>query len=254
MLPRILAVVVGLGTALTGFVSPAVASSTTAIPATTITVSAASSLTDVFPVIAAAFEKRYPQIDVRFNFAGSSTLVEQVRGGAPVDIVATASEPTMAKAVAGGLVTKPLLFARNSMAIAMPPGNPANVRSLADLPRVTVALCEITVPCGAAAASLLKLNGITVSPITRELDVRDVLGKVMADQVDAGIVYVTDVRAAGTKVTSVAIPANRNVITTYPIAVVKSSPNQAAAKAFVDYVRYSPSAQAILHAKGFMRP
>lgn len=254
MFRRTLAAVVGLCAVLAGFTAPAVAASTPAIPAATITVSAASSLTDAFPVIAAEFEKRYPQIDVRFNFAGSSTLVEQVRGGAPVDVVATASEPTMAKAVDAGLVTRPLLFARNSMAIAMPPGNPARVRSLADLSRVTVALCEVTVPCGAAAASLLQLNGIAVTPVTRELDVRDVLGKVMADQVDAGIVYVTDVRAAGTKVTSVAIPANKNVITSYPIAVVKSSPHQAAAKAFVDFVRYTPSAQGILRAKGFMRP
>lgn len=224
------------------------------IPAGTITVSAASSLTDVFPVIAAAFEKRYPQVDVRFNFGGSPALVEQIRAGAPADVLATASESTMAKAVGAGLVGRPLLFAKNTMMIATPPGNPARVRSLADLPRVTVALCEVTVPCGTAARDLLARNSIAVSPVTRELDVRAVLGKVMADQVDAGIVYVTDVKSVGSKVTGVAIPTSQNVTTTYPIATVRDSSQQAAAKAFVDYVRFSTSAQGILRAWGFAKP
>lgn len=223
-------------------------------PSGTITVSAAASLTDVFPVIAAAFEKRYPQIDVTFNFGSSSALVEQIRAGAPADVLATASELTMTRAVAGRLVSRPLLFAKNTMMIATPPGNPAGVRSLADLPRVSVALCEVAVPCGTAARDLFAQNGITVTPVTRELDVRAVLGKVMADQVDAGIVYVTDVRSAGRKVTGVPIPASQNVTTTYPIAVVADSRQQAAAKAFVDYVRFTPSAQGILRAWGFAKP
>lgn len=223
-------------------------------PSGTITVSAAASLTDVFPVIAAAFEKRYPQIDVTFNFGSSSALVEQIRAGAPADVLATASESTMTRAVTAGLASRPLLFARNTMMIATPPGNPARVRSLADLPRVSVALCEVVVPCGTAARDLFAKNAITVTPVTRELDVRAVLGKVMADQVDAGIVYVTDVRSAGRKVTGVPIPSSQNVTTTYPIAVVADSRQQAAAKAFVDYVRFTPSAQGILRAWGFAKP
>lgn len=223
-------------------------------PSGTITVSAAASLTDVFPVIAAAFEKKHPQIDVNFNFGSSSALVEQIRAGAPADVLATASESTMAKAVSSRLVNRPLLFAKNTMMIATPPGNPAGVRSLADLPRVSVALCEVAVPCGTAARDLFARNGITVTPVTRELDVRAVLGKVMADQVDAGIVYVTDVRSAGRKVTGVPIPASQNVTTTYPIAVVADSRQQAAAKMFVDYVRFTPSAQGILRAWGFAKP
>ena len=223
-------------------------------PSGTITVSAAASLTDVFPVIAAAFEKRYPQVDVTFNFGSSSALVEQIRAGAPADVLATASESTMTKAVAGRLVTRPLLFAKNTMMIATPPGNPAAVRSLADLPKVSVALCEVTVPCGIAARDLFAKNSLSVTPVTRELDVRAVLGKVMADQVDAGIVYVTDVRSAGRKVTGVPIPSSQNVATTYPIAVVADSRQQAAAKAFVDYVRFTPSAQGILRAWGFAKP
>lgn len=225
-------------------------------PAGTVTVSAAASLTDVLPVIARAFQRRYPGTTVTFNFAGSSALVEQVKAGAPVDVLATASEPTMWKAVSAGLVGRPLLFAKNAMAIAMPPGNPGRIRQLSDLtrPGVTTALCDVAVPCGAAARDLLRRNGITVTPVTRELDVRHVLGKVMADEVDAGIVYVTDVRAVGDKVTALTIPTAQNVTTTYPIATVSDAPNPVAAKAFVDYVRYTTSAQGILRAYGFAKP
>ena len=226
------------------------------VPSGTITISAASSLTDVLPVIAAAFEKRFPKVKVKFNFGGSSTLVEQLNAGAPVDVIATASEPTMAKALAAGTAVAPILFAKNTMAIAMPAGNPAHVTALTDLarPGVLVAICDVAVPCGAAARDLFKNANITVTPVTRELDVRMVLAKVVADEVDAGIVYVTDVKWARSKVTSVTIPSALNVITSYPVAAVKASGNPVAAKAFVQYLRYSFSAQGILRAYGFMNP
>jgi len=222
----------------------------------TVTVSAAASLTDVFPVIAAAFMKKYPGTNVRFNFGGSPALVEQINAGAPVDVLATASEPTMQKAVGAGRVSAPFLFAKNSMAIAMPPGNPAGITRLSDLSRlgVLVAVCAVAVPCGAATRDVLKLNSVVVRPVTLELDVREVLGKVMADEVDAGIVYVTDVKAAGGKVTSVTIPPANNETTIYPIATVIGAPNAAAARAFVTYVRFTTSAQGILRAYGFARP
>lgn len=227
-----------------------------ATPRGTITVSAAASLTDVFPVIARAFSVRYPGVTVKFNFGGSSALVEQISAGAPVDVLATASEPTMAKAVAAGRASHPLLFAKNTMAIAMPPDNPARIRGIADLarPGVLVAACAVAVPCGTAARDLFAKNGVTVTPVTLELDVRAVLGKVMAGEVDAGVVYVTDVRAVGSRVSAVFIPSDRNATTTYPIATVTGAPNPLAAKAFVDYVRFTPSAQGILRAYGFARP
>jgi molybdate transport system substrate-binding protein len=225
-------------------------------PTGTITVSAAASLTDVFPVIAKAFMKKYPGTIVKFNFGGSSTLVEQVNAGAPVDVLATASEPTMWKAVKAGHAGLPLLFAKNSMAIAMPSDNPANIGSLQDLtkPGVLVAVCDVAVPCGSAARDLFTLNHLVVRPVTRELDVRSVLGKVMSGEVDAGIVYVTDVKAVGSKVSYVPIPAANNVTTTYPIATVVGSANVVAARAFVSYVRYTASAQGILRAYGFAKP
>lgn len=253
MLAGAAALVVAASTALVG------AGATQAAPAPkpkgTITVSAAASLTDVMPVIAKAFEKRYPGTTVQFNFAGSNALVEQIIAGAPVDVLVTASEPTMWKAVNAKVVGTPLLIAKNSLAIAMPPGNPARITSLNDLERgnVTTAICAPAVPCGAAAKSLFALNNVTVKPVSLELDVRDVLGKVMADAVDAGIVYVTDVRAVGRKVTSVSIPSDKNVTTTYPIATVKEAPNPVGAAAFTNYVRFTPSAQGILRAWGFQR-
>lgn len=226
------------------------------VPAGTITVSAAASLTDVLPVIARAFERRFPGTTVRFNFAGSSALVEQVIAGAPVDVLITASESTMQRAVDSGVVGRPLLIAKNTMSIALPRDNPAQIRSLQDLqrPGVITAVCAAQVPCGAAARDLFRVNGVTVTPATLELDVRAVLGKVMSGEVDAGIVYATDVRAAGDKVASVEIPAARNVTTTYPIARVNGGPNTVGGNAFVAYARYTPSAQSILRAYGFTRP
>ena len=240
----------------TMIVGSGVSTAAPARPQGIIVVSAAASLTDVLPVIAAGFEKRYPGTSVRFNFGGSPQLVEQVNAGAPVDVLATASESSMAKAVAARSVSRPLLFAKNSMAIAMPPGNRANVTSLRSLqdPAIKTAACAPAVPCGVATTALLTLNRLTIKPVTLELDVRSVLGKVMADEVDAGIVYVTDVRAAGRKVTSIAIPAGQNVTTTYPIAIVTSAPNPVGAAAFVSYVRYTTSAQEILRAYGFAKP
>lgn len=243
-------------------VSPAHATSPAGVTAAdtkvtgSITVSAAASLTDVFPVIAKAFQKRYPGTSVRFNFGGSSTLVNQIKGGAPVDVLATASEPTMWSAVKEGLVGRPLLFAKNTMAIAMPPDNPARIRTIADLarPGTLVGTCAATVPCGTAARELFTVNKVSVRPVTQELDVRSLLGKVISGDLDAAVVYATDVKAVGSKVRSIPIPASLNVTTTYPVATVGSSTNPVVAQRFVDYLRYSVSAQGILRAYGFAKP
>jgi molybdate transport system substrate-binding protein len=224
------------------------------LPKTVITVSAAASLTDVFPLIAKAFTTRYPQLSVRFNFGGSNALVEQLRSGIPVDVLATASEPTMWAAVRGGWASpKSLPFAKNSMVIATPAGNPAGIKSLdsLQLPNVLTAVCVIEVPCGLATRRLFSVNNVSVAPVTKELDVRAVLGKVITDQVDAGIVFTTDARSAGKSVTTITIPSDKNVRTTYLITTVIDSSKQQAAQAFVDYVRYSTSAQSILRVWGF---
>lgn len=254
--------VIAVLTALTLASAPAVASdnppkpSVHRLPPTTITVSAAASLNNVFPVIGNAFTKRYPNIAVKFNFGPSNGLVEQIRAGAPVDVLATADEASMRGATDDGLSVRPIEFARNTMMIAVPKGNPARIRSVFDLQRrnVSVALCNPQVPCGRLASQVIDKSSLNVNPVSREVDVRGVLGKVIADEVDAGIVYATDVKAFPRDVDGIAIPVDRNAVTTYPIARVSDSRNQAAADAFVDYVRTSSSAQQILRAWGFSKP
>lgn len=216
---------------------------------TTITVGAASSLTDVFAVIADSFTKA-TGTSVTFSFAASSAVAEQIRGGAPIDVFASAGTTSMEPLVSEGLVTGVADFAANSLEIAVPPGNPAGVTGLADLTRVTVVTCEEQVPCGVAARKLFDANSLTVTPVSLEPDVRAVLAKVEADEADAGIVYVTDVQAAGGAVVGISIPAERNVTSTYQGSVVRESPNADAAARFVAYLT-SPEAQAALAAAGF---
>lgn len=221
-----------------------------------LTVSAAASLTDVFPVIADAFTKRFPDTVIKFNFAGSSTVMNQVIAGAPVDVVATASDPTMQTGVDSKLVLRPLFFARNSLTIAVPAGNPANIKSLADLQRsgLLLGVCDTAAPCGTSAAELFAKNKLNVTPVTRELDVRSLLGKVISGDLDAGIVYITDVKAAGSKVEFIEIPIKENVMTTYPIAMVAQTQNTELANRFVNFVRFSTTSQGILRAFGFAKP
>ena len=245
-----IALAVGLGA-----LFPSASGATTKADAE-LTVSAAASLADVFPVIADAFTKRFPDTVIKFNFAGSSTVMNQVIAGAPVDVVATASEPTMQIGVDSNLVLRPLFFARNSMTIAVPAGNPANIKSLADLQRsgLLLGVCDPVVPCGASAAELFTKNKLNVTPVTRELDVRALLGKVISGDLDAGIVYITDVKAAGSKVEFVEIPVKENVMTTYPIAMVSATENTELSNRFVNFVRFSTTSQAILRAFGFAKP
>lgn len=246
----VVALLVGLGALFPG---AAVAATK---PTGQLTVSAAASLTDVFPVIADAFQKRFPGTEIRFNFAGSSTIMNQVISGAPVDVIATASEPTMQTGVDNNLVTRPLFFARNSMTVAVPAGNPADIKNLVDLLRsgILLGVCDAAVPCGAATAALFAKNKLNVTPVTRELDVRSLLGKVISGDLDAGIVYVTDVKAAGNKVEFIEIPINDNVLTTYPIAMVVDTQSAELAQRFVNFVRFSTTSQGILRAFGFARP
>lgn len=219
-----------------------------------ITVSAASSLTDAFPALAKGFTRAYPGVRVTFNFAGSSALVAQVDAGAPVDVIATASQRTMQPLVDAKLVRTPVVFAGNALRVIVPAANTAGIKTIKDLakPNLRVAICAASVPCGAAAMQLFVRNNVRVTPATLELEVRSVLGKVVADEVDAGVVYATDAAAAGKRVKVIAVPAQRNVTTKYPIAVVAASSNVVTAKAFVAYVR-SDAGQKILRAHGFSR-
>ncbi len=217
-----------------------------------VTVSAAASLTDAFTQIGDVYMEQNPGVTVKFNFAGSSTLAEQINQGAPVDIFAAASPAAMQVAVDAGSVRQPTVFTRNALAIAVPAGNPADVTVLADLadPDVTVVICAHQVPCGTAALQLFESNGIRVTPASLEPDVRAVLNKVIVDEADAGVVYRTDVSAAGSEVESIAIPDDMNVVNEYPIALTMEADDQA--RDVVDFI-LGDEGQAILAQWGFTR-
>ena len=210
-----------------------------------VVVFAASSLTDVFGEIAAAFEEAHPGIDVTLQFAGSSRLATQINAGAPADVFAAADERTAAQVDA----RRTTVFARNRLAIATPPGNPAGVSGLDSLTSgdVLLALCAPEVPCGALAEAVGGPE-LTAAADTREPNVRGVLTKVLLDEVDAGVVYATDLRAAGDAVEGIAIdhPARA----AYPLVLLSDS---AEAGAFVDFV-HSAEAQELLAAAGFEAP
>jgi molybdate transport system substrate-binding protein len=225
------------------------------LPAGTITVFAASSLKETFTQLGKQFETAHPGDTVKFSFGASSTLATQITSGAPADVFASAAPKNMQTVVSAGDASNPQDFAKNTAEIAVPPSNPAKVTSVNDLAKssVKVALCEPKVPCGVVAAEVFKNAAITVKPVTLQPDVKSVLTQVELGNVDAGVVYVTDVKAAGTKVTGVPISASDNASTTYPIATISNSKSQSIAQAFVAYVM-SPPGQAVLSAAGFQGP
>jgi molybdate transport system substrate-binding protein len=192
---------------------------------------------------------------VKFSFGPSSGLATEITSGAPADVFASAAPANMATVVTAGDASSPQDFAENTAEVAVPPDNPAQVTSLNDLAKssVKVALCQPQVPCGVVAAAVFKNAAITVKPVTLQPDVKSVLTQVELGNVDAGMVYVTDVKAAGTKVKGVAIPASENASTLYPIATISSSTHKSEAQAFVAYV-LSPAGQQVLTAAGFQKP
>jgi molybdate transport system substrate-binding protein len=221
----------------------------------TITVLAASSLQEAFTKLGAQFEAAHPGTKVVFSFGPSSGLAEQIGQGAPADVFASASGKNMDTVVAAGQASNPTNFVSNTMEIAVPPKNPAHIAAVADLAKkgVKVALCQAEVPCGATALKVFDNAKIKVTPVTQEVDVKSTLSKVTLGEVDAGVVYVTDVRAAGDSVKGIEIPADVNASTTYPIAGLTATKNKATAQAFVDYV-LSPEGLAALTAAGFSKP
>ncbi len=221
-----------------------------------ITVFAAASLTKTFTEIGTDFEKANPSTKVTYSFAGSSDLVSQITAGAPASVFASADEANMKKVTDAGLSGgAPVDFATNVLAIAVPPGNPAKITGWNDLakPGVKVVLCAPQVPCGAATAKVEKSTGVTLHPVSEESSVTDVLGKVSSGEADAGIVYVTDVKGAGSRVESVPFPEAAGVVNTYPIVVLKGTPNSKVADALVEFVA-GPEGQKVLSAAGFGKP
>jgi len=221
-----------------------------------LTVFAAASLTESFTELGKQFEARHPKAKVTFNFGASSALAGQVTAGAPADVVAMAAESDMKRLAEAGLVGPSKVFATNRLAILVAKGNPKAVRSLTDLaqPGLTVVLCAVEVPCGALAAQVLARAGVAVQPKSYEGNVKAVVSRVTLGEADAGVVYETDVRAAHAKADGVALSAEQNLTTSYPIAALKRSEHDSRrAEAFISFV-LSATGQRILADAGFGPP
>ena len=229
-----------------------------------LTIFAAASLTAAFDELATAFEARHPGLDVLpITYDGSSVLATQLIEGAPADVFASADERNMTKVVDAGLAVSPLDFATNVLTIAVEAGNPLGIDGLDDLADgatatadglpITVVLCAAEVPCGNAAQTLLAEDGITVTPASEEQNVSAVLTKVKRGEADAGLVYVTDVDAAGGEVAGVEIENADAATNVYPITELAGASHPEAASAFVEFVT-SEEGRAVLASFGFGTP
>ncbi|HEX6360846.1 molybdate ABC transporter substrate-binding protein [Actinophytocola sp.] len=221
-----------------------------------ITVFAAASLTGSFTQLGKDFEAANPDAKVTFNFAGSSALAQQINEGAPADVFASAAPKNMTDVTGTGAITDdPVTFVTNTLEIAVPAGNPGKITGLADFAKadLKIALCAEQVPCGAAAKKVFEAAGITPAPDTLEQDVKAVLSKVSLGEVDAALVYKTDVKAAGDKVEGIEFPEADKAVNEYPIAACAKAPNPDGAKAFVEYV-LSDKGKAVLTKAGFGAP
>ena len=220
-----------------------------------ITVLAASSLTGAFDRIGGLFESAHPGVKVTFGFGASTALAEQVRSGAPADVIATAEEQPIMDLAAEGLARRPRPFARNHLAILVGRGNPLGVKSLADLarPGLILVLCAPEVPCGSLAQRALRLASVEVKPRSLEADVKAATSRVVLGEADAAVVYATEVRAAGGRAAGVAIAAEHDLSTDYAVSSLGRSTNPRLAAAFVTFL-LAPAAQGVLVDAGFDRP
>jgi molybdate transport system substrate-binding protein len=221
-----------------------------------ITVLAAASLTDAFTKVGSVFDDGHPGTHVELSFGPSSGLATQITEGAPADVFASASPSQMDVVVHDGDAKgDPRPFATNLLEIAVPRRNPGHVTGLADFARddLLIGLCAKEVPCGQFGREALSGAGVTPAIDTNETDVRALLTKIQSGELDAGIVYETDVLAAEDGVEGIRIPDDQNAVATYPIVSLSGSNEPEVAVAFVDFVR-SPDGLAILKRYGFGAP
>lgn len=217
-----------------------------------VTVFAASSLTGAFEEIGERFESDNPGATVRFNFLASSDLAAQIEQGAPASVFASADEANMTRVRDSGLLTRdPAVFARNRLEIIVPAGNPQNVSGLEDFegPSLVISLCNEDCPAGKYAREAFDNAAVDVHADSLETEVKAVVTRVSLGEADAGIVYKTDIDAAGERVEGVRISSDDNVMATYPIAALKGAPSEA--QDFVELVT-SGRGQSILGKFGFL--
>lgn len=198
-----------------------------------ITIAAAASLQGAFEQISEEFAADHPEVQIAsISYDGSSTLATQILEGAAVDVFASADERNMSEVTAAGMGNEPVIFASNTLVIAVPQENPANIDSLDDLAGATTVLCAPQVPCGAASQRLLKASGVEVTPASQEQNVTAVLQKVAAGEADAGLVYATDV-GQDDRVAAIVPQGAEEIVNSYPITTLGENPG---AQAFVDFV------------------
>lgn len=220
------------------------------------TVFAAASLTESFTELAEMFEADNPSTDIVFNFGASSGLATQIAEQGGADVFASADQANMKKVAGQDLIDgEPRVFARNQLEILVAPGNPKGIDALADLagPGLKVVLAAPQVPVGKYAREALAKARVTVRPVSEAVDVKGVVGPVTLGEADAGIVYSTDVEAAGSRAAGVGIPEEHNVSAEYPIGLVEGGENPQVARAFIDFV-LSEEGRKILTAHGFLSP
>ncbi|KAB2345691.1 molybdate ABC transporter substrate-binding protein [Actinomadura rudentiformis] len=220
----------------------------------TLTVLAASSLTDIAGELGAAYQQEHRDVKVRFVFGGSQEMAERVADRDPGDVLMTADEPSM-KAVSRYLTGRRRIVAFGSLTIAVAPGNPHRIRGLRDLSRrgLRVAVGAGTVPVGRYAREIFTRAGLTVRWTSEEINSRSVLDRVRGGEADAGLVYITDLRSAGAAASSVPIPADENVTASYPAMAVKETDNEERALPFVTWLT-SPTARKLFNKHGFATP
>ncbi|GHF43478.1 molybdate transport system substrate-binding protein [Amycolatopsis bartoniae] len=240
---KVLATLAGVALVITGCGSGSDSgsggSSSSAPGPRTLTVFAAASLTESFNALKTEFEAAHPGVTVTYNFAGSSSLVQQLDNGAKADVFASADQANMDKAVQGGVIDgSPTVFATNKLTIAVAPGNPKGLKAFGDLTQggLKVVVCATQVPCGSATQKVEKSTGVTLKPVSEEQDVKQVLTKVESGDADAGLVYVTDANTANGKVAQVDFPESAQAVNNYPIAVVKNAPQAQLAQEFEQFV------------------
>jgi molybdate transport system substrate-binding protein len=208
---------------------------------------AAASLTEVFQTFDRAQQ---------YNFGGSNALATQIRQGAPADLFASASPDFTQALFRQNLVERPLTFTANRLVLAVPKSNPAGIRSVYDLRRKNVKLVIGTsaVPVGSYTRFVLRKLGMTSvlgKVVSQEPDVKGIVGKVALGEADAGFVYRTDVRPVASQVTAIKIPSWAQPRVRYEIAVVASSQNKTAARAWIRKLR-GPAGRKALADAGFL--
>jgi molybdate transport system substrate-binding protein len=251
----VVAVAAACGSPSTGPSSAAVKSPAGAVSGTVI-VFAASSLSGTFEELGRQFEQAHPGATVRFSFGSSAALAQQILQGAPADVFATASAATMQQVTAGGgVVGEPAVFARNRLQIAVPEGNPAGVDGIDDFadPALTIALCAPQAPCGVAAVRALASAQVSAAPDTFEVDAKATLAKVRLGEVDAALVYRTDVLAAADEVDGIDFAEAAVAVNDYLIVVLDAGRRSAVAAEFVTHVR-AAAGRTVLAAAGFELP